>query len=418
LIDGTGAPPLLDAAIRIEHGAITAVGTRAEFGSRIDEGPVDLSGKFVLPGLINMHAHLAFAYRLGPPMELIGDGGPNAAFHAGRLAVVMLAQGITTARDMGGRDVPIQLRDAIRRGTMLGPDLMCCGQPLSITGGHAWQVCAEADGADGFRHAARQQLKSGADFIKVMASHDPWPMPRAERTRAEVTGDEMAAAFDVAHEWGLLAGCHVMGSRAIERALDAGADILDHGHYLTDALAERMAASGVYLVPTLSSYDVQTLHPRFVRGPAWCRAHEPLLDGHRGSVAAAIRAGVAIVVGTDTVGCVAEEVALLREAGLSPMESLQACTSGPAAALRRPDIGTVAAGRNADLAVLAEDPLADPAALESVTLVVQAGVIRRTADLLTLELALGGDLWDLVRRPTTSTAPDDRATVGFAAWQA
>lgn len=381
LIDGTGRAVVPNSGIRVEDERITAVGARPDFGAEPPGRVVDVTGCWVLPGLINMHAHVTFGYATGPPQVQMAKSAPELTIHAVRLASMMLAQGITTARDMGGtNDVPLRLRDAIAADEIPGPDVLACGQPISITGGHAWNICTEADGADGFRIAARRQMKAGADFVKVMASNDPWPMRGTEQTRAEVTLDEIASAFDVAHEWGRLACCHVMGSKAIGRVLEAGADIIEHGQYLTGVQAREMARKGVYYTPTLSSYDSQTMHPRFKRGPAWARAHEKLVPAHKDAMEAALDAGVQLVVGTDSVGCYAQEVDLLRRAGQGAMDSLRSCTSIPSAALRLGDeIGTVAVGHRADLLVIGADPIADPYALEEVKTVIKRGRLYEPA---------------------------------------
>lgn len=327
-----------------------------------------------MPGLINMHEHLIFRAAVGPPAAALAKGAIDLAIHAVRIAQIALAQGITTVRDMGTKhEIALRIREAIQAGVLPGPRIVACNSALRVTGGHGYQA-VQTDGADGFRSAARAQLAAGADFVKVMASHDPWPVSAgAEPTRAEATVEEMRAAFDVAHDWGRFAACHVMGRTAIARALEAGVDIIDHGHFLTESLAEQMADRGIAMTPTLSAYNVQTSHPRFRRGPAWAEAHEVLKEGHAAAMRAAVGAGVRLVVGTDSVGCYAEEVDLLRRAGVSALESLRACTSNAAAALRRSDIGVLEPGRLADLILLRGDPVSDPYALELVERVIKGG---------------------------------------------
>ncbi len=403
LWDGSGTGYRADSAVEIADGRIRAVGTRSDFGSRLAADDVlDAGGRYLLPGLVNAHAHLAFMYRPGTPWTLMAGHPADLTIHSVLTAAALLAQGITTARDMGARaGVTLQVRDAIAGGRIPGPRIVACGEPISITGGHGWQTSHEVDGPDAFRAAARLQLKEGADFVKVMASHDPWRMSGPERTRPEVTMDEMRAAFEVAHDWGRPATCHVMGSRAIARALEAGADVIEHGHYLTPALAEAMADAGVFLTPTLSSYDVQTMHPRYERGAEWKAQHETLQPAHQGAMLAAVSAGVRMLVGTDTAGCYAEEVDLLRRAGLSPEASLLACTSNPARALGlENEIGTIEPGKRADLVLLTADSLADPYALEEVELVIKDGRFYRPEELIQDDHSEPGRrVIDLARRP-------------------
>jgi len=395
LFDGTETTRIEECGIRIDDGRFTAVGSKSDFSPAGGEQVIDATGLYLMPGLVDMHLHVSFSYGTGGLkygvgsygqllMDIIVKSPPETTIAAGRTTAVMLAKGVTTARDLAGsHDVPVQIRDAINRGEILGPRLVVCGKPIVITGGHAWNTCIEADGTDGFRKAARELLKSGVDYIKVMASHDPWPMPGAEKTRAELSLAEMTAAFAEAHEWGRAACCHAMGSVAIARSLEAGVDMLEHGQYLTDRLAERMASSNVVLTPTLSCYDVQSLKPRpEFGGGEWADAHKVLIPGHHAGFAAALAAGVTMTVGTDAAGIYAEEVDLMRRLGMKAHASLMACTSNGARALQMEDqIGKVRPGLRADLVLLRSDPMLDAYALEQVELVIKDGRPHRPADI-------------------------------------
>lgn len=382
LIDGTGRPPTAGMAIAIDGNRLRAIGREADLEPLLKSGGprvVDVSGKWILPGLINTHEHLFFREIVGPTRETRAKGPFTLTFYSLRNALIGLRRGWTTVRDMatmGG--IAIQVRDLVTRGEMPGPRIVACGSPVCVTGGHAFGLCVEADGPDACRRAAREQLKAGADFVKAMASHDPFPMPGPEQTRPEMSLEEIRAVFDEAHRWGKRAACHVMGSVAIANVLEAGADVIDHGIYLSDALAERMARQGTYYSPTLSAYCRQTMNPRFQRGEEWARAHAVLVEPHLAAIRAAVRAGVKVVTGTDSTGVYAEEVELMRQAGLAAMDSLLACTRHAAEALGLADqIGTVGEGKLADLVVLDGDPLADPYALERVHLVVKDGAVYR-----------------------------------------
>jgi imidazolonepropionase-like amidohydrolase len=403
LFDGVGGELIEDSGIEIVDGRIGRVGKRADFGKGDSRETVNATGKFVMPGLINMHDHLILKYALGSPYLATDRPAPDLMIHAIRVAAVTLAQGITTIRDMGAtHEIALKVRDAVAAGNIQGPRIIACNQPISVTGGHAYNMCVEADGADGFRSAVRSQLKAGADFVKVMASHDPLPtLPGLEKTRPELTIEEMSAAVDVAHTWGRFTACHVMGSTAIERVVEAGLDIIDHGVYLNDRLADMMAEKGTVLTPTYSAYVVQTMHPRFKRGAAWKAIHEVLVPGHHQAVAAAVRAGVTMVIGTDTTGCYAEEVAMLREAGMSAADTLLACTSNAAKAMRMDsEIGTVQGGKLADLVVMAGNPLADPYALEGVELVFKGGRLFTPGGLTYAEQQVAvGNMVELAHSP-------------------
>lgn len=387
LIDGTGAAAETGSGIVIDGDRIEAVGPESDLAVLADGAHrIDASGKTILPGLINMHEHLTYREVKGHPSYVSHRSAIELTVLAVRNALNGLSRGWTTVSEMASAyGIAQQLRDLINRGDMKGPRIVAAGRPICVTGGHASEakvLCIEADGPDGCSQATRSNFKAGADFVKAMASHDPYPMPGHEQTRAEMSLEEIRAVYDEARRWGKLAMCHVMGTQAIANVLDAGVNVIHHGIYLDDALAARMANQGTYYCPTLSAYDTQTMHPAFERGEPWGRAHSVLVEPHQRSIEAAVRAGVKIVNGTDSTGSYAEEVELLRAAGMSAMDSILACTRYAAEALRLQDeIGTIEVGKVADIVLLDGDPLADPYALQKVELVVKGGVAYRPEEL-------------------------------------
>ncbi len=384
LIDGTGAAPVEGATVLIDDGRIAAVGRNEDFGTL--EGAVedvDATGKWILPGLINMHEHLIFRNVVGDPFAAMAKDPVEQTLIGVANALDGLRRGWTTVRDMGTRHgIAQKIRHFIGQGAMPGPRILTTGSPISVTGGHASILCVQADGADAARLAARQQLAEGADVIKIMASHDPFQMPGAEQTRPEMNLDEMKAAFQEARHWGKRTACHVMGTTAISRVLDAGVDVLDHGVYLDEELAERMAHHGTYFCPTLSAYDRQTMNPAFERGRDWAEMHSVLVEPHERSFRLAVAAGVQIVAGTDSVGSYSEELELMRAGGLSAMKTILACTRTAAEALAlEHEIGAVMPGLAADLVILEADPLLDPLAVDRVSQVVKDGRISRPEEI-------------------------------------
>jgi len=378
IIDGTGRPPAKDSIIAIEGTQISFVGLKNQLSPQlgINHTIIDATGKTVLPGLINMHDHLVFKYAIGSFSDHIRKGAPNLTLFAAKTALDTLRSGITTIRDMATKyGISIAIREAINTGRMLGPRIIACNQPICATGGHASEVCCIADGPEAVRRAARKQLSLGADFVKVMASHDPYEMPSEEKTRAELTQDEIRAAFDEARKWGKKTACHVMGQIALRNVIEQGVDIIDHGIYLDERLVSMMAEKHIVYSPTLSGYCCQTMNPRFERGEKWASDHQPLIEPLKRSFEIAIKAGLKIVCSTDSTGRYAEEVALMREAGMSPMDTILACTAVAAQALGMGDlIGTIEAGKKADLVLLNADPLKNPYALEEVFLVIKDGM--------------------------------------------
>ena len=391
LFDGTSRDRVEDCGIRIEGHRFSAIGRKPDFGTgRGGERVIDTTGKFLLPGLIDAHLHLMASWFVGPLRPMLTAPAPPATIRAVRTVAVALAKGVTTARDLGGMfDIPLYVRDAINADEIPGPRLIACGAPISATGGHSWYSNIEADGPDEFRRAARQQLKAGVDFVKVMTSHEPWMLPGSDQAvpnRPEVTVEEMKAAFDVAHDWGRFACCHATNTTAIARSIEAGVDFIEHGHNLTDKLASEMAKRNVVLTPTLSVYDSQIVSQRFAKGESWADGYRSMIATHRASFEAALRAGVTMLVGTDTLGVYAEEVDLMRQLGMNPLDSLLACTSTAARALRmEAEIGTVEAGKLADLVVLRADPMTDSYALDEVELVIKDGEVYTPSDLEILD---------------------------------
>lgn len=228
LIDGTGAEPRRDVVLTVENGIITRVD---ETGAVPHGSVLDLAEYMVLPGLINMHTHIVMP----------GDGTPFAEWmelpdellllQAHRNVLTALETGVTTIRDCGGKGVlTFRLREAIRRGIVAGPRLVLSGRPLTITGGHCRYLGGEVDGPEGMRHAARQLLKEGADFIKIMASGGGTVGTHSQFPSFDVA--ELRAAIHEAHKIGKLASCHCIATESIINAVEAGTDHIEHCSFM------------------------------------------------------------------------------------------------------------------------------------------------------------------------------------------
>jgi imidazolonepropionase-like amidohydrolase len=389
LIDGTGAGPLEHAIVRIEAGRISEVGGA---NGTPPPGAIDLGGRTLLPGLIDAHAHVSSdtlrSPGFGPPPALHGElPRPRALgyFILAKAARAMLDAGVTTVRDVGSYDDEgIALREAVRLGIVEGPRILCCGRIISATapGGAIFKTMyREADGPDDMRRAVREQLRRGADFIKLMATgarsvvaEDPEP--------AQMTVAECRAIIDEAHRLGVRVAAHAEGLAGTRMAVEEGVDTVEHGLSLhrEPALLQAMAERGIVLVPTLSTFH--DLADRFTGdfAPELVEQAKRQKEEAYSTLVAARDAGVTLAMGHDSgpPGDNAIELVRMVEGGLTPIEGIVAATRGSATALGREDLGTVTVGAVADLLVVDGDPLADIRVLNDparVLLVVQQGRI-------------------------------------------
>ena len=384
VIDGTGRAPIDHASVRIEDGRI------AEVSSVSVDGGVDLEGRTVMPGLIDAHAHLSSDISrspgFGPRPPLKGElPRPRELgyFVLAKTAGALLAAGITSVRDVGSYDdEAIALREAVRLGIVAGPRILSCGRIISATapGGAIFTTMyREANGPDDMRKAVREQLRRGADFIKLMATgarsvlaEDPEP--------AQMTAAEIEAIVDEAHRLGARVAAHVEGLGGGRLAVAAGVDTIEHGLSLhrEPALLDEMAQRGIVLVPTLSTFH--DLAERFTDAfaPALVEQAKRQLEEAYATLAAARAAGVTLAMGHDSgpPGENAIELVRMVEGGLSGLEGIAAATRGSARALGLSDVGSVSAGAVADLVVIDGDPTLDVRVLldpQRIWMVIQGG---------------------------------------------
>jgi imidazolonepropionase-like amidohydrolase len=380
IIPGTGEPPFPGGVV-IEGDRIVDVLTdgRRPGGVALT---VDCAGRTLLPGLIDAHVHIG---------SLDVDGreqqrryfDSEAALMAGRNLTQLLDQGFTTARDAGGADAGF--RRAVERGVLAGPRLRVSGHPLSQTGGHGdgrlatehgdvaacgarvGMVSQIVDGPDQMRWAAREELRRGADQLKVMASGGVMsPTDKLEATQFSLA--ELQAAVEVAQATGSYVLAHAYTPDAIRVAVAAGVRSIEHGNLIDEPTAQLMAERGVFLVPTLVTYE-----KLYEEGEQRGLSRENLtklavvIDAGLASLRTAQAAGVKIASGSDLLGPLARyrgrELAIKAQV-LGPMGAIVASTRTNAELLRLDDeIGTVAPGKRADLIVVDGDPIEDIAIL-------------------------------------------------------
>lgn len=397
LIDGTGAEPRDGAAVLVEGEQIREVLPRWSGPAPRGALHLDCRGRTLMPGLIDAHAHVTAVEadileqrrRLAPSL---------IALRAARVLEEALAQGFTTLRDAGGADWGF--REAVSRGVIAGPRLLVSGAPLTQTGGHgdfrlrAERVPADpclgmrtviADGVDGVRRAAREELRQSADQLKVVAGGGVLS-PGDPLEASQYSAAELRAAVEEAQAAGTYVAAHVYSPAGILAALAAGVRSIEHGNLLDEAAASAVKAAGAFLVPTLATYELLWRHHREVgltgeRLAKLARARE----GGLRAVELARRIGCRIASGSDLLGPFQSRRALeleLKAEVMSPMEALCSATRVNAELLGLGDrLGTVEPGKWADLLVVDGDPLREIGCLqqyrERLVLIMKAGAIYR-----------------------------------------
>lgn len=356
----------------------------------------DLRDHFVLPGLIDGHVHLTHEQNPRGRLDRVELSDADYALMGAGYARKTLLAGFTTVRDVGARRraAIFALRDAIERGDVIGPRVFASGSTISVTGGHGDGTQGYRDdvadliahtgicnGAGDCRRAVRDQVRSGADHIKLTATAGVLSNTDAGLEQ-QFTTDELEAVIATAHSMNRRVTAHAHGVQGINAALRAGVDSIEHGSYLDDESIRLFRKNGAYLVPTLLAG---------VTVAEWAADPDSFLlppQRHKAAqvgpamVAMARRAhagGVQIAFGTDSGvsahGENAREFLLLVEAGMTPAEAIYAATVAGAANLGQSDrLGTLEPGKHADLVAVDGDPTEDPRELLDVDFVMRAGV--------------------------------------------
>jgi imidazolonepropionase-like amidohydrolase len=348
---------------------------------------IPLDGMTLLPGFIDAHIHICLDGSPDPVSKLMAESPTETTLKAAEAARQTLLAGVTTIRDMGGKDgIDLGLKRAIDTGLIPGPRMLVSGRLICMTGGHGWQIGLEANGPDEVRRAAREQIKAGADIVKLMATGGvmtPGVQPGSE----QLTEEEMRAGVEEAHKAGKRTATHAMGTRGILNALRAGIDSIEHGVYLDEQAVALMVDREVPFIPTIAAcYHIET---RGVDAGIPDYAVEKTLmvkPHHLESIRMAREAGVLIAAGTDA-GTpfnlhgenVTEIKLLVDRGGFSPMEAIEAGTRVPARVLGlEKELGTIEEGKIADLILVAGNPVEDIDILldrESIRLVMQRGIV-------------------------------------------
>jgi imidazolonepropionase-like amidohydrolase len=377
-------------AIVIEGDKIVSIGPVADAKLSPATQTIDLPNATILPGLIDAHTHLTFdPANLG--YEGLGISYPREALIGARNARVTLEAGFTTVRNVGaGGYSDVALRDAINAGDVPGPRMLVSGPAMGITGGHcddnllAPQFHATelgvADGVDAVRHKVRENIKYGADLIKICATGGV--MSKGDDPNAsQYTREEMKAIVEEAHRLGRKVAAHAHGAEGVSWASDAGVDSIEHGHLMDDSSIATLKKNGTYIVPTLYLMDWNRENLGKRNAPDYVvRKMQAVSAVGQDTLKKAFAAGVKVAFGTDAAvyphGLNAHEFAVYVRLGMSPLQAIQTATIHGADLLGwSSKIGTLEAGKWADLIAVEGDPLKDVTTLQRVKFVMKGGEV-------------------------------------------
>jgi imidazolonepropionase-like amidohydrolase len=395
LIDGTGRDPVAGATVLIEGTSIVRVGRRLRVPR--DARVLDIGGRTIMPGLTDAHVHLGIT-DLGP--ETLASQ-PLAVWTMKVRQIIedTLDAGYTTVRDAGGIDGGFA--QAVAEGHIRGPRILPSGAMISQTGGHGdWRLRyqdflhdtvpglmalpAICDGPDQVRRAAREQLRRGATQVKVMAAGGAMS-PTDALVTTQLTVEEMAAAVYEAQAVGKIVMAHTYSPASIANSLEAGVLSIEHGNFLDEATAARMAVLGAYLVPTITTYELIDTFGESYGVPAFnLEKIRVAKQGCFDSLRVALDAGVKIGSGSDLLGPMQPFKTMelsLKAKVLGPMGAIVSATRTNAELFGLGDrTGTVEAGKWADILVVEGNPLDNIDLLrnkDNVRLVMKEGAVLK-----------------------------------------
>jgi len=398
VIDGVSAESLTGRTIIVDDGRITAIESwfrKPASGDTL----IDLRKSTVMPGLMDMHAHLTSQQSRTSELERFKKDAPDVAIDGVRYAERTLMAGFTTVRDLGDSfRVSVALRNAINAGNIVGPRIFAAGKSIATTGGHADPTNGWADylggsdigpvqgvisGPEQAAEAVRQRYKEGSDLIKITATGGVLSIAK-NGLNPQFTEEEIRAIVVTARDYGFKVAAHAHGVEGMKRAVRAGVDTIEHGTFMDDETIALMKERGTWYVPTITAgrwvYD-RSKEDGYL--PAVVRPKAALVGPQiQGTFAKAYKAGVKILFGTDTGvsahGDNAREFVLMVEAGMPPLEAIKSATSVAAKFLEIDDrLGSVQVGKIADLVAVPGDPLADISAMRRVNFVMKDGAVHR-----------------------------------------
>jgi imidazolonepropionase-like amidohydrolase len=390
LLDVKTGAELAAQTIIVTGDRITAVSPTASTPKQAGDTEIDLTKYTVMPGLIDVHTHLTMATNFDPYYELSMTPGKEAIIGVEN-AKVTLEAGFTTVRNLGANDfTDVALRNEINAGHIPGPHMQVSGPALGITGGHMdenllpyeYHVHGQgvADGVPAVQHMVREDIKYGADVIKIASTGGV--LSKGDDPQAsQYTMEELQAIVADAHRLGRKVASHAHGAQGILWVTEAGVDSIEHGSYINDECIAAMKKHGTYLVPTayLVDWMRENGHLPVIYQQKMADVSAAMKANHKRAIAA----GVKIALGTDAAvyphGLNAHEIDVyVNQYGMSPLAGIQTGTINAADLMGWTDrIGTIEPGKWADIIAINGDPLKDVRILQHVNFVMKSGVVYK-----------------------------------------
>lgn len=394
LFDSQNGKVLEDKVVIIEDKTIYDVIDLREFAQEPDMEVIDLSDKFVTPGLTDLHVHSGMNGEGNDRMDLLHHTPAELTLYSLKNVQQDLYAGFTTLRDCGSQAfVSVALRNAINKGDFEGPRMFVSGYALGSTGGHADSHYAPGvtctaeehpiiDGPDSARKAARFNLKNGADFLKFMSTGGV--MSKGTTLGAQqLCDDEIAAIIEIANLYGVHTATHAHGTNGIKAAVRAGVTTVEHGMILDEEAIELMLEHGTYLTPTIIAAErICVKGPEMGLTPWMVEKANQALSHHEWGFRQCLEKGVPITFGTDSAtpynyhGKQGYEFELLQRFGMDPHKALVAATMTNAKVLGVDKTqGSVEKGKVADLCAWSCDPMEDVKTMQNCLFVMKEGVV-------------------------------------------
>jgi imidazolonepropionase-like amidohydrolase len=370
--------------------AIQSIAPSSSIQAQPDDTVIDLGFMTVLPGLIDVHTHLTNNPDFDPYRELIQTDAKDAINGVVNARTTLMA-GITSVRNVGASGfVDVDLRDAINAGQVTGPHMLVSGPLLGITGGHCdenllpirYHTVGDgvADGIAEVQHKVRENIKYGADLIKICATGGV--LSKGDDPQAsQFTLEEMQAIVADAHRLGRKVAAHAHGAQGILWATQAGVDSIEHGSYINDEAIAEMKKRGTYLVPTL--YLEDWMLEKGNLPPFYRQKMVDVSAVAKANIRHAMQEGVKIAMGTDAAvyphGLNAHELDVyVNQLGMAPLAALQTATINAADLMGwSQKTGTLEPGKWADMIAVPTNPLDDVRVLQNIPFVMKAGVVYK-----------------------------------------